>query len=39
MHIREHLVVAHDRQKKYVDSHHVDRQFAVGDMVFLRVHP
>lgn len=37
--IREHLIVAQDRQKKYADAHRVDQQFAVGDRVFLRVHP
>lgn len=35
--IREHLVAAQDRQKKYVDAHRVDRQFSVGDWVFLHV--
>lgn len=37
--IREHLIVAQDRQKKYADAHKVDRQFLVGDSVFLRVRP
>lgn len=35
--IREHLVAAQDRQKKYADAHRVDHQFSVGDRVFLRV--
>ncbi|XP_059077983.1 uncharacterized protein LOC131876567 [Cryptomeria japonica] len=35
--IREHLVAAQDRQKKYADAHHVNRQFSAGDKVFLRV--
>ncbi|XP_057824006.2 uncharacterized protein LOC131036192 [Cryptomeria japonica] len=37
--IREHLTVAQGRRKKYVDAHHLDRQFLVEDKVFLRVHP
>lgn len=37
--IREHLLAAQDRQKKYVNAHQVDRQFSIGDRVFLRVHP
>ncbi|XP_059064809.1 uncharacterized protein LOC131856875 [Cryptomeria japonica] len=35
--IREHLLTSQDRQKKYVDVHRVDKQFFVGDRVFLRV--
>ena len=37
--IREHLVTAQDRQKKYADLHRIERQFEVGDKVFLRVRP
>ena len=37
--IREHLVTAQDRQKKYADLHRIERQFVVGDKVFLRVRP
>ena len=37
--IREHLVTAQDRQKKYADKHRIDRQFSVGDKVFLWVRP
>ena len=37
--IREHLTMARDRQKKYADAHRIDKQFAVGDKVFLRVQP
>jgi hypothetical protein len=37
--IREHLLTAQDRQKKYADAHRIDRQFSVGDKVFLRVRP
>lgn len=37
--IREHLTIAQDKQKKYVDSHRIDRKFLVGDMVFLQVLP
>ena len=33
--IREHLITAQDRQKKYADKHRIDRQFLVGDKVFL----
>ena len=37
--IREHLTTAQDRQKKYADAHRTDKQFAVGEKVFLRVRP
>lgn len=37
--IREHLMTAQDRQKKYVDLHRIECQFEVGDKVFLRVKP
>ena len=37
--IREHLVTAQDRQKKYADAHRLDRHFSIGDRVFLRVRP
>ena len=39
MHIYEHVSTTQDRQKKYVDAHRIDKQFAVGDKVFLRVRP
>ena len=35
--IREHLVTTQDRQKKYADLHRIERQFEIGDKVFLRV--
>ena len=37
--IREHLITAQDRQKKYADKHRIDHQFFIGDKVFLRVRP
>ena len=37
VHICEHLTTAQDRQKTYADAHRTDKQFAVGDKVFLRV--
>ena len=39
MHIHEHLTTAQDRQKKYADAHRSDKQFVVGEKVFLRVCP
>ena len=33
--IREHLITARDRQKKYADKHRIDSQFLVVDKVFL----
>lgn len=38
-HVRENLMTTHDRQKKYADAQRVDKQFFIGDRVFLRVHP
>lgn len=38
-HIREHFSVAHDRHTKYTYGHRMNRQFVVGDKVFLRVCP
>lgn len=35
--IKEHLTPTQYRQKKCVDAHRVDRQFLVGDRVFLQV--
>ena len=32
-------MTAQDRKKKYADAHRIDRQFSIGDKVFLRVHP
>ena len=37
--IRQRIKEAQDRQKSYVDVHHVDRSYKVGDRVFLRVRP
>ena len=31
------MKVSHDRQKRYVDKHRVNREFSVGDHVYLRV--
>ena len=35
--IRQNLKVAQDRDKSYVDKHRVNREFSVGDDVYLRV--
>ena len=35
--IRQKLKAAQDRQKSYVDKHRVNREFTVGDHVYLRV--
>jgi hypothetical protein len=37
--IRQRIKEAQDRQKSYVDVHHVDHSYEVGDRVFLRVKP
>jgi hypothetical protein len=37
--IMQRIKEVHDRQKSYVDVHHVDRSYEVGDQVFLRVKP
>ena len=35
--IRQNLKAARDRQKSYADKHRVNREFSVGDHVYLRV--
>ena len=35
--IRQNMKVAQDRQKIYADNHRVNREFIVGDHVYLRV--
>ena len=35
--IRQNLKASQDRQKSYVDKHRVNREFRVGDHVYLRV--
>ena len=35
--IRQNLKAAQDRQKSYADKHRVNREFSVGDHVYLRV--
>ena len=37
--IRQCLREAQDRQKKYANAKRVDREYQVGDRVFLRVRP
>ena len=34
--IRQKLKAAQDRQKSYADKHRVNREFSVGDHVYLR---
>ena len=35
--IRQNLKAAQDRQKSYADKHRMNREFNVGDHVYLRV--
>ena len=35
--IRQNLKVAQDRQKSYAEKHRMNRDFSVGDHVYLRV--
>ena len=35
--IRQNLKATQDRQKSYTDKHRVNREFSVGDHVYLRV--
>ena len=35
--IRKTLKAAQDRQKSYVDKHRMNREFSIGDHVYLRV--
>ena len=35
--IRQNLKAEQDRQKSYADKHRVDREFSVGDHVYVRV--
>ena len=35
--IRQNLKVAQDKQKRYADKHRKNREFSVGDHVYLRV--
>ena len=35
--IRQNLKAAQDRQKNYADKHRVNKEFIVGDHVYLRV--
>ncbi|KAJ3703314.1 hypothetical protein LUZ61_007019 [Rhynchospora tenuis] len=37
--LKENLVKAQARMKKYADLHRCERHFAVGDWVYLRIHP
>lgn len=37
--IKERLIRAQDKQKAYADQRRRDLEFAVGDMVFLKVSP
>lgn len=38
-HLQQQLKQAQDRMKKNADRHRTDREFAVGDMVFLKLQP
>ena len=35
--IRKNMKASQDRQKSYVDKHRVDKEFSVGDHVYLKV--
>jgi hypothetical protein len=37
--LKEHLHHAQNRMKTYADKHHSDRQFSIGDWVYLRLQP
>ena len=37
--IREHLSKAQNRMKHFADKHRTEREFAVGDWVFLKLQP
>jgi hypothetical protein len=38
-HIKDNLVKAQDKTKKYADKHRKEREFNVGDMVYLKIQP
>lgn len=38
-HLQQQLKCAQDRMKKQADKHCTDREFAVGDLVFLKLQP
>jgi hypothetical protein len=37
--LKENLVMEQNRMKQQVDQHHSEREFEVGDWVFLRLQP
>jgi hypothetical protein len=37
--IRQRIKEAQDQQKSYVDVHHVDHSYEIGDQVFFQVKP
>lgn len=37
--LREHLHAAQSRMKQVYDKHHTDREFMVGDWVYLKLQP
>jgi ribosomal protein L21E len=37
--IRQRLKEAQDRQKSYANAHRTDRNYEVGDQVFIRIRP
>jgi hypothetical protein len=36
--LRENLIQAQERMKKFTDNKRIDREFMVGDMVYFKLH-
>lgn len=37
--LKSHMSIAHNRMKQHADLHRTEREFEVGDWVFLKLHP